>query len=249
MNIKQHIPNAITLLNLYCGCIGLAFAHAGNVGMAGLMVIVAAILDFADGFLARKLNVKSALGGQLDSLADLISFGVLPAFIALEMFNWSALDVSWAKRYKMEGTNAISLYIFIFTAAAALRLAIFNTSDDQKTSFKGMPSPAAGLFMASFALVYAYGLQSSPIPYQMVEAYVLNPAVILPSAIGMGVLMLLPIRLISFKFSNFNLGENLFRYLLIIGAIVLIPIFGFLAIQLIVLLYLILSITQNIVAK
>ena len=249
MNIKNHIPNALTLLNLYCGCLGLAFAHAGNIGLAALLVIAAALFDFSDGFAARMLNAKSKIGEQLDSLADLVSFGVLPAFIILEMFNMSAMDVAWARRYKLEGANAMSLYVFIFTAAAALRLAIFNTSTDQKTSFKGIPSPAAGLFLASFALVYAYGFQYTPFSYEQLESYILNSNVLFAAPIALGILMLLPVRFLSLKFTNFSFGENVFRYLLILGALVLIPIFGFLAIQLIVLLYLILSVIQNIVAK
>lgn len=249
MNIKNHIPNVITILNIYCGCLGLAFAHAGNIGLAALLMIAAAIFDFSDGFVARMLNAKSKLGEQLDSLADLVSFGVLPAFIILEMFNMAAMDTSWARRYHLEGANAMSLYIFIFTAAAALRLAIFNTSSDQQNSFKGMPSPAAGLFLGSFALVYAYGLQGTPFDTDVLEAYVLNANVLFAAPIALGVLMLLPVRLLSLKFANFSFGENVFRYLLIIGALTLIPIFGFLAIQLIVLLYLILSVIQNIVTK
>jgi len=245
----KHIPNTITLGNLFCGCMGIAFVHSGNLKWAALMVLAAAVLDFFDGFTARLLKVKSELGGQLDSLSDLVSFGVLPAYIAYSLFDLVAYDERWARIFHSGGTNSVGLAIFIFALAAALRLAIFNVSSDQTTSFKGLPSPAAGIYLSSFALIYFWGLSYSPIGADLLESYCTSNTVILASALGLAALMLLPIRLLALKFTSFGVKENITRYLLIIFSIVLVLIFGFLAIQLIVLLYLILSLIQNLISN
>lgn len=247
--IKKYIPNTITLGNLFCGCLGLAFVHAGNLKWAALMVIAAAILDFFDGFAARLLNVKSEIGAQLDSLSDMVSFGVLPAYIAFGLFEIAAVSEKWARMYKTGGANSWSLVIFVFVLAAALRLAIFNTSTDQTTSFKGIPSPAAGLYLSSFALIYMWGLSATPLDPALLSAYCMSPLVLLITSVVLAILMVLPIRLLSLKFSSFGIKENAFRYLLILLSGILAVIFGFLAIQLIVLLYLILSMIQNLITN
>lgn len=247
--IKKYIPNTITLGNLFCGCLGLAFVHAGNLKWAALMVIAAAILDFFDGFAARLLNVKSEIGAQLDSLSDMVSFGVLPAYIAFGLFEIAAVSEKWARMYKTGGANSWSLVIFVFVLAAALRLAIFNTSTDQTTSFKGIPSPAAGLYLSSFALIYMWGLNATPLDPALLSAYCMSPLVLLITSVVLAILMVLPIRLLSLKFSSFGIKENAFRYLLILLSGILAVIFGFLAIQLIVLLYLILSMIQNLITN
>jgi len=247
--IAKYIPNTITLGNLFCGCLGLAFVHAGNLKWAALMVIAAAILDFFDGFAARLLNVKSEIGAQLDSLSDMVSFGVLPAYIAFGLFEIAAVSEKWARMYKTGGANSWSLVIFVFVLAAAMRLAIFNTSTDQTTSFKGIPSPAAGLYLSSFALIYMWGLNATPLDPALLSEYCMSPLVLLITSIALAILMVLPIRLLSLKFSSFGFKENAFRYVLILLSGVLAIIFGFLAIQLIVLLYLILSMIQNLISN
>ena len=213
------------------------------------MVIAAAFLDFWDGFAARMLKVKSEIGAQLDSLADLVSFGVLPAFLIYDLFMFSASDEYWARQYHTGGAYSWGLLIFVYVLAAALRLAKFNVSTDQTTSFKGLPSPAAGLFLSSYALLYSFGTFNNPFANPWLDSYITNCVVLLVAAISLAIFMVLPVRLMALKFKNFSLGDNLFRYLLILGSIVLILFFGFLAIQLIVILYLILSIIQNLIQK
>lgn len=243
--IRKQIPNFVTLGNLACGCVGIAFANAGNLWGAALMVVLAAVFDFFDGFVARLLNVKSEIGAQLDSLADMVSFGVLPAFIAHNLFIIAAIDESWARLYFLNGANSPALLVFVFALSGCYRLANFNVSTDQTTSFKGLPIPAAGLYLASFALIYRFG----PFNYSFIEPYVTSTWAILISAILLSVLMLVPVRLLSLKISSFGIKGNEFRILLILGSIALAVFFGFLAIQLIVLLYFILSIIQNLTEK
>ena len=152
MNIKRHIPNFITCLNLFCGCLAVVFALRGWLGFAVYLVIVAAILDFCDGLAARLLKAYSPLGKELDSLADLISFGLAPAV----MMHYEFTQVL---RHKISfGLDSIpwelySFFPFIFVVAAALRLAKFNTDTRQSEQFMGLPTPASALFVCAL-LVY-----------------------------------------------------------------------------------------------
>ncbi|MFY0675191.1 MAG: CDP-alcohol phosphatidyltransferase family protein [Bacteroidia bacterium] len=248
--MKRHIPNLITLGNLACGCVGISFAHAGNLWGAALLLILAAILDFFDGFSARILKVSGELGAQLDSLADLVTFGVLPAFIAQELFMLAAVDEPWAKMYFINGASSYAQLIFIFTLAGAYRLARFNISGSSK-EFIGVPIPAAGLYLSSFALIYRFGFgyPLSPLSDSTIEIYVTSTWVILISAIVMALLMVSKLRLMTLKISSFTFKGNELRIVLILGSALLLIFFGVLAIQLIVLLYLILSIIQNVTAK
>jgi CDP-diacylglycerol--serine O-phosphatidyltransferase len=248
--MKKHIPNLITLGNLACGCVGISFAHAGHLWGAALLLILAAILDFFDGFVARLLKVPGELGAQLDSLADLVTFGVLPAFIAQELFMLAAVDESWARMYFLNGASSYAQLIFIFTLAGAYRLARFNISGSSK-EFIGVPIPAAGLYLSSFALVYRFGFgySLSPLSDATIEAYVTSTWVILISAVVMAILMVSKLRLMTLKITSFTFKGNELRIVLILGSALLLIFFGVLAIQLIVLLYLILSIIQNVTAK
>ncbi len=247
--MKKHIPNLITLGNLACGCLGIAFVHAGNIWGAALLVILAAVFDFFDGFAARLLHVKSEIGAQLDSLSDLVSFGVLPAFIAHELFIIAAMNTTWAKYYFLNGTNSWSVAVFVFALAGAYRLARFNVSASNTNEFRGLPIPAAGLYLSAFALIYRFGIHSTPFSATVIESYVTSTLAILITAVVLSLLMVSNIRLLTLKISAFTLKGNEFRLILIAGSLLLLLFFGVLAIQLIVLLYIILSIIQNAIVK
>lgn len=147
--MKRHIPNALTCLNLALGCVGIYFTLTKGSPEAIYFVLAAGLFDFLDGFAARMLNVKSEIGKQLDSLADLISFGLLPAFYMLQMME-PKTEWYW-----------VAIIIAVFSA---LRLAIFNLDESQTDSFKGLPTPANAIMLTSLAFVpfqlYDYSLIS-----------------------------------------------------------------------------------------
>lgn len=192
VNISRHIPNLFTAGNLICGSLAIVFALR-NDGFEfwPYLIFLAAFLDLFDGALARKLNVSGDLGKQLDSLADVISFGLAPSVIIFKLFENSLEQYpDWLK------------YIaFLNVLCAALRLARFNISTDQTTDFKGMPSPSNGIFWAAFALVF--DVCSS---YPQLAFCFGFPAIMLLSVLTSW-LMISPIRMFSFKMKG-GIKEN-----------------------------------------
>ncbi|MEQ9008328.1 MAG: CDP-diacylglycerol--serine O-phosphatidyltransferase, partial [Ekhidna sp.] len=147
--MKKHIPNFLTCLNLVIGCVGIYFTLTGRAPEAFYFVIASGLFDFLDGFAARLLKVKSEIGKQLDSLADLVSFGLLPSFFMLQWLQ-EISDFFW-----------IALIIAVFSA---VRLAVFNVDETQSDNFKGLPTPANAIMLTSLIFVpfelYEYTLIS-----------------------------------------------------------------------------------------
>ena len=147
--MKKYIPNTLTCLNLAIGCVGIYYTILGRDIEAFYFVIAAGLFDFLDGFTARILKVQSEMGKQLDSLSDLVSFGLLPSFFMLEWLQRES-DYFW-----------IAIIIAIFSA---VRLAIFNTDKNQHDSFKGLPTPANAIMLTSLTFLpfelYEYTLIS-----------------------------------------------------------------------------------------
>ena len=185
----RHIPNFLTLLNLLSGSMGIYFAYQGNLYYAAYAIWVGAVFDFLDGFMARLLKVSSPIGKELDSLADLVTFGLLPAFMMMFMVSDSSL------------LKFLPLIIVLF---AALRLAKFNTDETQSHSFLGMPTPSIAFFVSGLP----FWLDSN-------EHLFSTPVVLITSMI-LALLMVLPIRMIALKFTNYRLMDNLARYGLLI---------------------------------
>ena len=166
MSLKRHIPNIVTLLNLFCGCIAVIFAVNSMFIAAALCVFLGIFFDFFDGLLARKLNVQSPLGIQLDSLADLVTSGVVPGLIMYKLIAMSigttdflTINEEWNTLEKwsvgsME--SIIPLLGLLIPLASAYRLAKFNLDEDQQTYFKGLPVPANTLLILSLPLIMAY---------------------------------------------------------------------------------------------
>jgi CDP-diacylglycerol---serine O-phosphatidyltransferase len=227
--MKQHIPNVITCLNLFCGCVGIALAFNDQLIEAGYAIVLAAIFDFFDGFLARLLKVSSPTGKELDSLADMVSFGLLPSIIIFQM-----LELTPAVEYGGKWVKYIAFLIAIFSA---LRLAKFNLDTRQSTIFIGLPTPACALFVLSLPHI---AMSKDPI----ISAYVQNPLILLILTLALSFLLVAEIPLMSLKFKDFGLTNNLHRYVLIAAAIILIGFFKLTAIPLIVILYIILSLVQ-----
>lgn len=230
MNLKKYIPNFLTLLNLLAGCLAIPFIFKGQPEVASLLVGIALVLDFLDGFTARILKVKSDIGVQLDSLADLISFGLVPGFILyhyLSLQITNSFDVRWM---------FVSYSAFLLPLSAALRLAKFNIDKKQVISFKGLPTPATAIFIASLPLILQY--QDN---YAGVHQIIQNMWTLLSITVFFSIIQLLPATFISLKFKGFSWRENKHRYLIPGVSVALIVILKFTAFPLIIFSYIIYS--------
>lgn len=245
----KQIPNLFTLLNLFFGCIAIVFTLQNGIlinvsaegtelldipekiWMASLFIGIAAVVDFLDGFVARLFNATSEMGKQLDSLADVVSFGVAPSMIIYQF-----LRLSFAQE---EGGLDVSLLwllpAFVLPCAAAWRLARFNLDKSQSYSFKGMPVPAVGLFVASLPLIY----------WNVNEAWVfsllLNKWFLYAMVFVLSYLMVSTLPLMAMKFKDYSIKHNVPRYLLIIIAILSIVLLKWLSVPVIVLAYVVVS--------
>lgn len=194
------LPNIFTLLNLICGCLALFGVFYESAGFVIISFILALLFDFLDGFAARILSQSSALGKELDSLADLISFGVLPTFLFIDIIERS-IEVSEWPLYGL---------VFLLAAGAALRLARFNTIESESGGFSGLPTPA----MAMVAFGVWINLENSVYPSLEILA---DPPFILILALGLTLFMNLPLRFIKFSLgTRFNLNEVLSLILILI---------------------------------
>jgi len=224
--MKQHIPNAVTCLNLFSGCLGIVFAFNGELHLATYAILVAAVLDFLDGMLARLLNAYSELGKQLDSLADMVSFGVLPSVIIYQIFLLSPQIASYS--------SWLNYSAFLIAVFSGLRLAKFNIDIRQSENFIGLPTPANSLLIASFPIM----IQNNN---SFFMNYIMNPYFLFIFSLGMGLLLVSEIPLISLKFNSLKFSENSLRYTLIGSALILLIIFEFAAIPIIIFLYFLIS--------
>ncbi len=236
MSFFRHIPNLITLGNLFCGTIATVFAVNGDFEYAAIFVLLGIGLDFFDGFFARLLNVSGELGKQLDSLADMVTSGVVPGVI---MFKLIQINLLTETNSVSDNYFGISLIGFIITLAACYRLANFNIDTRQTDSFIGLPTPAMCLVVISLPLIK----ESTTIDF-VINILNNNYFLIILTWI-LSFLMNSEIRLFSLKVKNFSFSKNWFLYLFILISIVLIVLFNFLAIPLIIILYLITSIIKN----
>lgn len=229
VNIKQHIPNTITCLNLVCGCFSILSSLSGNLTLAAVWIVAAAVFDFCDGLSARLLHVTSAIGKELDSLSDVVSFGVAPAMIA---YKW--LTVCYLQMPPAAQTTFVSYMnylVFLVPALSAVRLAKFNLDTNQTEKFIGMPTPANALFLGFIPAASEH------------IAILHNFWVVLLFAIFFAILLVSPINMISLKFKDFKLtGMNIARYLILLVGIILFLVFKLGAFPLIIFGYLLISI-------
>ena len=223
--MKKHIPNLLTCGNLACGCIGIDLAYQGNLVWAAYMIGFAAIFDFLDGFVARLLKVSSPIGKELDSLADMVTFGVLPGMMMLQMLQNTSLEIP------------VIYLAFLIPIFSALRLAKFNVDTRQSDSFLGVPTPANAIFIGSFPLVQKFAPQYS----YLIE----NQLLLIIVTIVMSLLLVIEIRLIALKFKDYSWINNVFRYIFIASAIILAVALQYLAIPLIIMMYILLSIIEQ----
>ena len=230
MQIKKHIPNFITLLNLFCGCIAIVFVASFQFEMAFYFVALGIFFDFFDGFFARKFNVSGPLGVQLDSLADMVTSGVVPGF-TMYCFLLHNLQQLYFIYFPFFG--------FIITLGACYRLANFNIDTRQSDSFIGLPTPANTLFIMSLPLINNGDLfnivhnQWTLVVISFISAYVMNAE----------------IPLFSLKIKNFSFQKYKLQIGFLLASIVMLVTLQFLAIPLIIITYVLLSVANNLMVK
>ena len=248
MKIKQNLPNAITCGNLFCGCIASVMAFKGDLLMSAVFVGLAALLDFFDGFLARLLGVSSPIGKDLDSLADMVTFGFIPGVTMFQLLNLAAVyqslenkNVAFLELWAGYNQPTLMSYLgFIITIFSCIRLARFNNDSRQSDSFIGLPTPANTIFICSLPLVlYFYPAQMG----------LLQPWILLLIIGIMSYLLIAELPLFALKFKSFAWKKNQLRYAFLISSVILLIALQFLAIPLVILLYLLLSIVDNIFLK
>ncbi|PBJ13824.1 phosphatidylcholine/phosphatidylserine synthase [Flavobacterium sp. ACN6] len=237
MNIKKHIPNLITLINLFCGCIAIVFVSQGDYLMAFYMVCLGIFFDFFDGFFARLFKVSSPLGLQLDSLADMVTSGVAPGYVMYSMFLKSA------NPQDLIGLVYIPFLGFIITLGACYRLANFNIDTRQTDSFIGLPTPANALFVLSLPLVVEFSNSL------MMLEILTNHWVLLLMTLCSAYIMNAEIPLFSLKIKKFSLKENALQIMFLVISVLMVVLLQYIAIPLIIIFYVLLSIINNLFLK
>ena len=233
MNIKSHVPNAITLLNLFSGCIALLFAFEQNYLFAFYFVALGIFFDFFDGFFARLFKVSGEHGKQLDSLADMVTSGVVPGLVMFMMMtNSSGADADGYIRY-------FPYLGFIITLGSCYRLAKFNIDTRQTNSFIGLPTPANALFILSLPIV----LQSSD--SLIILEMLTDRWVLLGISLFSAYILNAEIPLFSLKIKNFTFKENAIQIIFLLLSIVLLIAFQQMGIPLVIVLYVLLSAIYN----
>ncbi|MBC8755111.1 CDP-alcohol phosphatidyltransferase family protein [Kordia sp. YSTF-M3] len=248
MNIKKHIPNFITLLNLFCGCLAVIFAVKNQLEIAAFFVFLGIFFDFFDGLAARLLKVQSELGLQLDSLADMVTSGVVPGIFMYQLFNRS-LDIhekvndghSWSDSWHwfQNEVQLLPLFGLLIALASAYRLAKFNIDENQTSSFIGLPTPANTLLIISLPLILMY--QGS----EIVDAIILNKWFLVGMTLVSSYLLNANIPLFALKFKDWSFKNNAVKYIFLAICIALLLFLHFLAIPIIILLYVVLSIIKK----
>ncbi|MEP6674871.1 MAG: CDP-alcohol phosphatidyltransferase family protein [Ferruginibacter sp.] len=251
--MKKQIPNIFTLLNLFFGCIAIVYALQNGIDveynneggqfikltekmyMASLFIGLASAVDFLDGFIARLLKVPSEMGKQLDSLADVVSFGVAPGILLYQFLRMGFIREN-------EGMETAAIWLmpaFIYSCAGAYRLARFNLDTSQSFGFKGVPIPAAGLVIASFPLIY-WNSDNETIVNLLCNKWFLYGVILLLSA-----LMISRLPMMALKFNDFTVKNNLPKIILFIIAVIAVIFLKWLAVPAIFIAYIILSLVLN----
>jgi len=203
-NIKVVVPNSLTAINLLCGAIASVLLFRGFIIEPVYLIIIAAIADLLDGLVAKLLGATSEFGKQFDSLADIISFGFAPS-----IFLYKSVLLVTDNKYSL-----IAYLVFIYLLFSALRLARYNIEENKTPDFKGLPVPAGALVIVSIWITIHYS------DIEWLKS-VVSPGFILVSTILLSSLMISSLPMLSLKFKNFKLSENIWRYTLIIGVLVL----------------------------
>jgi len=232
-----HIPNTLTILNILAGCLSIASASLEFWDVAVLWIILATILDFLDGFAARLLNACSSVGAQLDSMADMVSFGIAPAFLLYKnVYGLYAGNFDAQDQILLSFANTMIIYLpFTLTVAAALRLAKFNIDTRQHDFFLGLPTPAMALFFASSVYVFRYT------PWVRCIEFLNAPLFWIILMLVFSLLMISELKMFAIKFRNLSWYDNKFQYLFIIISVILLVLLQEISIPIIIVVYILLS--------
>ncbi|GAA4316455.1 CDP-alcohol phosphatidyltransferase family protein [Pontixanthobacter gangjinensis] len=244
MGIKRHIPNIITLLNLFSGSLAVIFAVKGNLILAAIFVAAGIFFDFFDGLAARLLDVKSEVGLQLDSLADVVTSGVVPGIVMYQLLTKAlpaegGMGTDWNSGVFDVQLKPFALIGLLIILASAYRLAKFNVDERQTDSFIGLPTPANALLILSLPLILTY--QPSP----FISGLLLNEWFLVGLTLVSCYLLNAELPLFALKFSDWGFQENKMRYFFILSCIILVIFLKFIAIPVIILFYVILSMLSN----
>ena len=231
MTIKKYIPNAITLLNLFCGCIALVFAVNLDFEMAFYFVCLGIFLDFFDGFFARLFKVSGPLGVQLDSLADMVTSGLVPGFVMFYLLSNNQEDTLFY--------TVLPYFGFIITLGSCFRLAKFNIDTRQTESFIGLPTPANALFILSLPLVIAED------SFPMITDLLGNQGVLIGISLLSAFVLNAEIPLFSLKIKKLNFADNALQIIFLLLSVFLLLFFEFLGIPLVIIFYVLLSVVNN----
>ena len=238
MTIKKQVPNTITLLNLFCGCIAMVFALNKEFEMAFYFVSLGIFLDFFDGFFARLFQVSSPLGLQLDSLADMVTSGVVPGIVMYQLMGSSSgyPKLGWI-------VEPFPFVGFLITLGSCYRLANFNIDTRQTDSFIGLPTPANALFILSLPLVLR-NLDSF-----FVLELLTNPFVLIGITLLSVYMLNAEIPLFSLKIKQMSMKKNALQIGFLLSSVVLIASFQYAGIPLVIVLYVLLSVITNVLAS
>ena len=236
----RHVPNAITCLNLFCGCLSVIMSFSGMLEMSAYFILAAAVFDFLDGFAARWLRAYSEMGKELDSLADVVSFGIAPASIMYALL----LPAAEQQGLPVETFTCgwwVATLAFIIAVFSALRLAKFNIDIRQTDSFIGLPTPANALFICSLAFI-----SSGNHSWAMLTD---NLFFLLAVTIAFSYLLVSELSLFSLKFRSFDWNNNKIRYIFVIISIFVLIALHLTGLCVIILVYIMLSIFNHILCN
>lgn len=226
MAIKKHIPNTITCCNLISGCIAIAYAFSGKIEISFIWIIIGAVFDFFDGMSARLLKVSSPIGKELDSLADIVTFGVAPSTIL-----FSKLGIMSYPSFLESLRGILPFIAYIMAAFSALRLAKFNLDERQTLGFIGLPTPANALFWGALLIGLGKRIDSSPLMCILIIVGIFISSWLMVSEIPM----------FALKFKEWGWKKNQIKYIFLLTCIPLIAIFGITGFAIIVAWYVIIS--------
>jgi CDP-diacylglycerol--serine O-phosphatidyltransferase len=233
------LPNFITLLNLLSGCLAIIYAFFSQLSIAAVFIFAAGVFDFLDGMAARLTKSYSEIGKQLDSLSDVVSFGVAPSIIIFSYYQQAFKQCQPDFNFLNATFPQLLLFIsaFIIALFSSLRLAKFNIDERQSDSFIGVPTPANGFFIASLPFVIA--------KFPVLAPYIVSPYCLFPLTIILSFLLISEIPLISLKFKNLQFASNKMRYIFLGASLLILLAFQIAAYPVIFILYIVLSLIER----
>ncbi|MEM6397950.1 MAG: CDP-alcohol phosphatidyltransferase family protein [Bacteroidota bacterium] len=238
--MKAWLPNLITLLNLFLGCVAAVMLFNSEWAFACILLIAALGADFLDGMVARALGVSNPLGKELDSLADMVSFGFLPGLIYYHLLYFRRSEV--LPTAESSGFDELSLFGFSVTLFAAIRLGKFNIDERQTSGFIGLATPSSMLFAVGLLWIAKHDTWG-------LAEYVLQPGLLIPIIIGMSYIQIAELPMFSFKLQQMGWSGNEMRFIFAAVAIVGLIVIGLSALPFIILLYVLLNLGRAIGRK